>query len=142
MLVVALLLSGRYQQGPSETVRGERPGVESVDPLRGDAELVARFREISSPLLQLTLSQSPDERLTVCQAVAGKLDRAVDRQALLESAVSIPDRDLAELAVADRRGVGELLSACAQRDDSKTMAALKTLRAIDVLFDDRLEDLS
>ncbi len=116
-------------------------GSPQAGPLSGKAALVAEFREASSPLLSLKRDMSPEERHAVCRSVAEELNKEIDPSALLIAALSVPDPELSELAVDDRVARSDLLLSCGARDELGTVTALKSARAIDTLFKDRLSEL-
>lgn len=117
----------------------DAPPVELI--LTGEAALVAEFRDITGPLLDLDAASEAD-RLAVCQTVAAALNDRVDPDALLEAASAIPDPLLVELATDARVAVSETLVACGEGDAAATDEGLLGVAAIDVLFTRRLEQLA
>jgi hypothetical protein len=114
---------------------------EGTDVLAGAAALVATFRELSQPLLDITANTPAGQREEICDAVAEDLGDQVDPGELLEAALAIPDPTLSELAVNDRTARSDLLVACLDGDAEGLEAGLDQVASIDVLFERRIEEL-
>lgn len=109
--------------------------------LTGDAALVARFRALTAPLLDLAGVDGAARR-RVCEAVASDLNAEVDPGALLAAAGAVTDPLLSELALDARAAVSATLVACGADDKAATDEGLLAVAAIDVVFTRRLEQLA
>ncbi len=131
---------------PAEAERVVLPEPEPDSPsaddvLTGSAALVATFRELTAPLLQLDSVAGVNGRYAVCAEVAEALNGDVDPVALLEAAGAISDPVLSELAANQRVALSDTLIACGARNAEATEEALRDVLAIEVLFDRRMGQL-
>lgn len=111
-----------------------------ADYLAGDGSLVAKFRDLSAPLLELGHVDA-SERQRACEAVAADLDASVDPSDLYEVAAAMPDPDLAEIVVDERAARSALLIACGAGDTARVPDALNQVVALDKAFRARMDNL-
>ena len=109
--------------------------------LQGPGSIITKFRNVSSPLITLSSSSSPNADMATCRGVAANL-RALNQDDLVQADAAVPNAEASDLAFDERASRIQAVSACLSNDKAAFDTELRSADLAAKYFDAEEESLS